>query len=184
MDDQLATQLATAMTGTTTTTVLSADETTATAAFTVKERFGLVTVEGTIPVVAATVSVDADGLPRGTAVLDVTRFDTGNARRDKDVRGSRFFDTASSPRVDFRSVSTRRTRNGVVVDGVLTIRGQESPLSLVTTLTPQANGRMAVHATGTFDRMGSALRKAPRWLVGSEVHVVVDAVLQPAPHAR
>jgi polyisoprenoid-binding protein YceI len=70
-----------------------------------------------------------------------------------------------------------------VVDGLLTIRGEASPLSLATTLTPQADG-LAVHATGTFDRMGSALRKAPRWLIGSEVQVVVDAVLQPAPDAR
>jgi hypothetical protein len=54
----------------------------------------------------------------------------------------------------------------------------------VTTLTPQADGRLAVHAAGTFDRMGSALRKAPRWLIGAEVQVVVDAVLQPAPDAR
>ncbi len=184
MDDQLATQLAAAMTGTTTTTTFRADETTATATFTVKERFGLVTVTGAIPVVAATVTVDADGLPRGTAVLDVTRFATGHPRRDKDVRGARFFDAATSPQVDFRSVSTRRTGEGVVVDGLLTIRGEESPLSLATTLTPQADGRLAVHATGTFDRMGSALRKAPRWLIGSEVQVVVDAVLQPAPDAR
>ena len=41
-----------------------------------------------------------------------------------------------------------------------------------------------MHVTGTFDRMGSALRKAPRWLIGSEVQVVGDAVLQPAPDAR
>jgi hypothetical protein len=46
--------------------------------------------------------------------------------------------------------------SGVVVDGLLTIRGEESLLSLATTLTPQAAG-LSVHATGTFDRMGSAL---------------------------
>jgi hypothetical protein len=74
--------------------------------------------------------------------------------------------------------------SGVVVDGLLTIRGEESPLSLATTLTQQADGHLAVHATGTFDRMGSALRKAPRWVIASEVQVVVDAVLQPAPEAR
>jgi hypothetical protein len=44
----------------------------------------------------------------------------------------------------------------VVVDGLLTIRGEESLLSLATTLTPQAAG-LSVHATGTSDRMGSAL---------------------------
>src|SRR6476620_1366500 len=158
MDDQLATQLASAMTGTTPASAFHTD--------------------------AADATVDADGLPRGTATLDVSALDTGNARRDKDLRGARFFDTATFPLVDFRSVSTRRTDDGVVVDGFLTIRGEDCPLSLAATLTHQPDGGVAVHATGTFDRMTSPLRRAPRWLISSSVDVVVDAVLHPIGEAR
>ena len=43
----------------------------------------------------------------------------------------------------------------VVVDGLLTVRGEDCPLSLVATLTPEADGTVAVRATGTFDRMTS-----------------------------
>jgi polyisoprenoid-binding protein YceI len=150
----------------------------------VTEKFGLMTAHGTIPVVAADVTLDADGLPRGTATLDASRLDTGNVRRDKDLNGSRFFDTAAFPLVDFHTVSTRRTDASVVVDGLLTIRGEDCPLSLATTLTHQPDGTVAVHATGTFDRMTSPLRRAPRWLISASVDVVVDAVLHPVRSAR
>ena len=184
MDDQLATQLASAMTGTTPASTFHTDATASTATFTVTEKFGLMTAHGTIPVVAADVAVDADGLPRGTATLDVSALHTGNARRDKDLSGGRFFDSATFPLVDFRSVSTRRTDDAVVVDGLLTIRGEDCPLSLAATLTPQPDGTVAVHATGTFDRMASPLRRAPRWLISASVHIVVDAVLQPSRGSR
>ena len=69
----------------------------------------------------------------------------------------------------------------VVVDGLLTVRGEDCPLTLVATLTPQPGGSVAVHATGTFDRMTSPLRRVPRWLIAPLVEVVVEAVLRPAP---
>ena len=115
MDDQLATQLASAMTGTTPASAFHTDAAATTATFTVTEKFGLMTAHGTIPVVTADVTVDADGLPRGTATLDVSALDTGNARRDKDLRGARFFDTATFPLVDFRQRQYpphRRRRRG------------------------------------------------------------------------
>ena len=183
MDDQLATQLASAMTGTVSATTFHSDIDSATASFTVTEKFGLLTAHGTIPV-TADVTIDADGLPGGTATLDVSRLDTGNGRRDKHLRGSRFFDTATFPLVAFRSVSTRRTGDGVVVDGLLTIRGEDCPLSLAATLTARPDGGVDVHATGTFDRMTSPLRRAPRWLISAAVDVVVDAVLRPVGEAR
>lgn len=179
MDDLLATQLATAMTGPTAATY-RADTTTASATFTVKEKFGLLTTRGRIPVVEADITIDPDGLPRGTARLDVSRIDTGNTRRDKDLRGRRFFDTVNHPTLAFRSVTIRRTADGIAVDGLLTVRGEDCPLSLLTTLTPGDDGSLAVHSTGTFDRMTSALRRAPRWIINGSVDVVVDAVLRPA----
>ena len=179
MDDQLATQLASAMTG-----IASGDyqtdATSASATFTVKERFNLLTVPGQIPVVRADVAIDADGLPRGTATLDVSAIETPNAKRDRDLQKPRFFDTAKFPLLDFRSVSTRRSGEDIVVDGLLTVRGEDCPLSLVVTLAAQDNGTVAVHATGTFDRMTSPLRSVPRWVIGATVEIVVDAVLTPA----
>ncbi len=180
MDDQLATTLASAMTGADPATRYEADPTVTSATFTVKEKLGMLTATGSIPVTAAAVTIDGDGLARGTATLDVAHIDTRNARRDRDLGGPRFFDSATFPLLDFRSVSTRRDGDAVVVDGLLTVRGEDSPLTLVATLTPQPGGSVAVHATGTFDRMTSPLRRIPRWLIAPLVEVVVDAVLRPA----
>ena len=179
MDDQLATQLASAMTGIAP-GAYQTDATNASAAFTVKEKLNLLTVPGQIPVVRADVAIDADGLPRGTATLDVSAIETPNAKRDRDLQGKRFFDTATFPLLDFRSVSTRRSGDEIIVDGLLTVRGEDCPLSLNVTLAPEADGTVAVHATGTFDRMTSPLRSVPRWIIGATVEIVVDAVLTPA----
>jgi polyisoprenoid-binding protein YceI len=178
MDDQLATRLASAMTSIAA-GEYQTDGTAASATFTVKEKFNLLTVPGEIPVVRADVAIDADGLPRGTATLDVSAISTPNAKRDRDLQGKRFFDTATFPLLDFRSVSTRRSGDQVVVDGLLTVRGEECPLSLVATVAPGDDGTVVVHATGTFDRMTSPLRGVPRWIIGATVEIVVDAVLRP-----
>jgi polyisoprenoid-binding protein YceI len=100
------------------------------------------------------------------------------------VQGRRFFATATFPLLDFRSVSTRRAGDEVVVDGLLSIRGEDCPLSLVVTKTPSDDGTVAVHATGTFDRMTSLLRGAPRWIIAPAVDIVVDAILQPVSASR
>ena len=183
MDDQLATQLATAMSGIVPGDYRT-DATAATAAFTVKEKFQLLTVHGVIPVVDADISIDADGLPRGTATLDVSAIETPNAKRDRDLRSRRFFDTERHPTLTFRSVSTRRTSEGLVIDGLLTVRGEDCPLSLLATLTSQDDGTVAVRATGVFDRITSPLRKAPRWIIAPTVVVRVDAVLRPTGRSR
>jgi hypothetical protein len=99
------------------------------------------------------------------------------------VQGRRFFATATFPLLDFRSVSTRWAGNEVV-DGLLSIRGEDCPLSLVVTMTPSDDGTVAVHATGTLDRMTSPLRGAPRWIIAPAVDIVVDAVLQPVSASR
>ena len=91
MDNDLATQLASAISATSEREFF-ADADTAEATFTVKERFGRRTVNGRIPVRRADVSIDQDGLPSGTASLALTGIQTPNARRDRDLQGG-----ASSP---------------------------------------------------------------------------------------
>ena len=95
MDDALATQLASAMTGTAAGDYRT-DATTAAATFTVKEKFQLFTVHGRVPVGVADVAIDADGLPRGTATLDVAAIKTPNARRDHDLHVRMLFETRES----------------------------------------------------------------------------------------
>ena len=70
-------------------------------------NFGVNTVRGIVPIRAATVVVAADRLiNRVHATLDLAGIDTGNARRDKDLRSHRLLDTDQFPDVTFRSAPT------------------------------------------------------------------------------
>ena len=69
--------------------IWTADLTRTRAGFTARHLFGH-RVHGTIAVTSATVEVGPDGQPaRFQATLDPASIDTGNARRDADLRGRR-----------------------------------------------------------------------------------------------
>jgi hypothetical protein len=77
------------------------------------------------------------------------------------------------------------TEHVVIEARIEALPGRAEPYELETVADAELHeDRPDVALDSAFDRMGSALRKAPRWLIGSEVQVVVDAVLRPAPNAR
>lgn len=136
-------------------------------------------VTGSVPVLSGSVEVDDHGSPIAVlAELDLAGVDTGNARRDRDLRGRRFFDVESSPRLVFRGgPGTARPDGGWLLPGVLGLRGTTCPLELVVVPVPDGPASR-VRATGTVDRRQLGLR-APRLLVGSMVSLTVDAYLLP-----
>ena len=67
------------------------------AAFAARHLFGQ-TVHGTIAVTGGTLDVGPDGQPgRFQATLDPASIDTGNVRRDADLRGRRFLAVETHP---------------------------------------------------------------------------------------
>ena len=77
--------------------IWTADLTRTRAAFAARHLFGQ-TVQGTIAVTGGTLDVGPDGQPRRfQATLDPASIDTGNARRDADLRGPRFLDAGTFP---------------------------------------------------------------------------------------
>ena len=73
----------------------AADPAACTLTFAVR-NFGLRTVTGQIPLTSAVIHVDPGGQPVSIrAELDAQGIDTGNRRRDKDLRGHRFLATGS-----------------------------------------------------------------------------------------
>ena len=84
-------------------------------------NFGLSTVRGIVPISSATVVCEG-GEPGGrvTAVhadLDLAGIDTANARRDKDLRGSRLLDTDRYPELTFDCTEVRATADGWQLHG-------------------------------------------------------------------
>ena len=137
-------------------------------------NFGVVTVRGQIPVTAAWADVDAAG--RSAAVhaeLDLTRIDTGNPRRDRDLHKPRLLNTVRHPALTFDGAVV-----GATVDGILTGRAAAYVSLDVTNVAPGDGGMLTVHATTAFDRTALGVR-APRFLIGRRIAVVIDATFTP-----
>lgn len=145
-------------------------------------NFGVATVHGQIPVTAAWVDVDAAG--QATAVhaeLDLTRIDTGNPRRDRDLRKPRLLDTAHHPALTFDGIAA-----GMTVEGVLTGRTPTRVSLDVTGILPGDAGTVTAHATTTFDRAALGVR-APRFLISRRIAAMIDITFAPPsphPHER
>ena len=61
---------------------------------------------------------------------DVASVDTKNADRDNHLKSADFFDAENHPKLAFVSKSVRRNGSDLAVDGTMTIRGVEKPVSL------------------------------------------------------
>ncbi len=92
-----------------------------------------------------------------TATVESASVDTGNERRDKDLRSAAFLDVGNHPLWTFRSTGVRLDGGGLVVDGDLTIKGVTRSVSLafeVNGIGPDQSGgtRVGVSASTTIDR--------------------------------
>src|SRR5688500_14017469 len=56
-----------------------------------------------------------------TATIDLASVDTGNETRDDHLRSAEFLDVERHPTMSYRSTGIRRTDDGWIVDGDLTL---------------------------------------------------------------
>jgi polyisoprenoid-binding protein YceI len=139
-------------------------------------NFGVKTVHGQLPVLEAWVDVDASGRPTAVhATLDLAGLDTGNARRDRDLRAPRLLDTAKYPTVTFDAAApTQVGETEWTVAGRLTGRATAADLTLQVRVAPPRDGQVGVHAVTELDRCALGVT-APRLLIGRRVAICVDA---------
>ncbi|SRR5579875_240877 len=91
------------------------------------------------------------------ATIDARSINTGQEQRDAHIRSADFLDAENHPEITFRSTAVRRDGDHFVLDGNLTIRGIERPVSLeleVNGFTPDAMGgtRAGFSAKTEIDR--------------------------------
>jgi polyisoprenoid-binding protein YceI len=135
-------------------------------------------VHGTVPVLSGDVTVDGAGAPLAvSAELDLAGLDTGNGRRDKDLRGRRFFDTAKHPVMRFETSSVERSERGWDVAGTLAIAGTLCPLTLRFTAAGDADAD-GFAAEVSIDPRDVGVR-APRFLIRKVVTLRITAHLVP-----
>ncbi|MBV9844612.1 MAG: YceI family protein [Kutzneria sp.] len=67
-----------------------------------------------------------------TATIDVASIHTGNEQRDTHLRSASFLEVDKHPTMSYRSIGIRRTGDGWIVDGELTLHGvtRQVPLAV------------------------------------------------------
>jgi polyisoprenoid-binding protein YceI len=92
-----------------------------------------------------------------TATIDLASVDTGNETRDTHLRSADFLGVDEHPTMTYRSTGVRRTGDGWIVDGELTLHGVTRPVPLVVemngfTADPWGGQRAGFSATAQIDR--------------------------------
>lgn len=96
-------------------------------------RHAMVTkVRGHFPQFEGTAHIDTDNpaASRVELVIDVASVDTGNADRDGHLTSPDFFDTATYPKMTFRSTEVSRAGDDWTITGDLTIKDVTRPVTL------------------------------------------------------
>lgn len=141
------------------------------------------TVRGNIPVRSVSGTLGPDDIPESIdAVMDLTKLDTHNEKRDDDLRSPRFLEVQKYPEMTFKSTKiVRGAGNAFVMNGNLTIHGITKPIVVNGVLegsVKDKNGRTHVgySATATIDRrlwdVGTSI---PEAVVGNDIAIAIEA---------
>jgi polyisoprenoid-binding protein YceI len=151
-------------------------------------NFLVAKITGTIPIESATiVTTDGTVVPLSVnAILDASRLDTHDPRRDADLRSNRFFDVARFRTITFASDRVIATGpQSFEIDGELSMRGVTRSLRLDgafagTTVDALGRKRARYEATGRFRRSDYGMAYA-RGIVGNNVtlSISIEAVDRP-----
>nr|WP_255480675.1 YceI family protein [Quadrisphaera sp. RL12-1S] len=165
------------------------------AGFRVRDKL-VTAVEGTMPVLGGTVTVDDGGaVVRAVVRVDATAVSTGNERRDRELGRPRFLSTGAHPVVEVRTTTTAAIASSTGQDdgqddvstghvhahAVVLARGASAPVELTATLQPPPAAvphGVRVRVRGRLDRRPLGIA-APTVLVGRFLDLEADLVLEP-----
>jgi polyisoprenoid-binding protein YceI len=147
------------------------------AAFAARHLFGQ-TAHGSIAVTGGTIEVGADGCPhRLHATLDPASIDTGNPRRDKDLRGQRFLAVDAYPLMEVLADQIAATADGWNATATLRVHGHEVSLPIEATLEgASTTPHLRVSGTTRLDLRAAGIR-VPGFMVRRFVDLSVSVQL-------
>jgi polyisoprenoid-binding protein YceI len=132
------------------------------------------TAHGRVPIVAGTVEIGQDGRPAAVhGTLDLGAIDTGNTRRDLDLRKPRLLDLDNHPSMTFTG-----TFDGAEVTGELTARGATASLTGQVEVSIADTQSAVLTARARLDRSALGIR-APRFMIGRWVDITIVATISP-----
>ena len=140
-------------------------------------------VPGNFTKFSGTLVVDRADLEKSSveATIEIKSLDTRSAKRDSDVQGADYFDSANHPSITFKSTSWKKTGADTYdVTGDLTIKGVTKSVVLQTKLLGFGPGLMGAYVSGweattTLKRHDFGVA-GPAWLgtaIGEEVAVTI-----------
>ena len=144
-------------------------------------------VQGRIPITAWSATVNAAGMPSALkATLDVSKVDTHEPDRDKDLRSPNFFDAATYPTMTFVATSIKATdATHFVAVGNLTLHGVTMPVTLTGEVLggvtdPWGHKRFGYTASTTINRQDFGMtwgKTLPggQLIVGNDVTITINA---------
>ncbi|OUS95101.1 hypothetical protein CA951_13625 [Rhodococcus sp. NCIMB 12038] len=129
--------------------------------FRTRHLFGLASVSGEFSVTGGYLAV-AMPVDESRAHLEIATesFQTGNARRDDDVRGAKFLDAAARPVItaDVRQVDV--DGESIIGRGLLDVGPQAAPFTVTVTGVDVRGGGVHVTATSRIDRYAHGITAA------------------------
>ncbi|MCK5442754.1 MAG: YceI family protein [Maribacter sp.] len=118
---------------------------------------------------------DAFSEPSFTVSIPTTSINTGNSRRDDDLRSDRFFDAANYPTMEFKSTSIEKTGDKTFkLTGDLTLHGVTKPITLEGKLIGIITDRRSQKLKAGLKLTGTVIRKD--FGVGGDLAPIGDAV--------
>ena len=157
------------------------------AGFSVKHLM-ISTVRGQFKGVTGTVAWDDQDITKSKVdvTIDTTTIDTGEPKRDEDLRSEKFFDTARYSTITFKSKKIDRVSSGKLkIVGDLTIRGVTKEVVLDVDgptgpiKDPWGNTRVAANASTKVNRQDFGVKwnaaiEGGGVVVGDDVNITID----------
>ncbi len=103
--------------------------------------------------------------------IQAASINTDNARRDEDLRGPSFLDTTKYPTITFESKQVKKTPNGLVAVGTLTIKDVSKEIELPFTI----NGKVRL---GDSEHMGA---EAQTKINRQDYHLTFNKMIEAGP---
>jgi polyisoprenoid-binding protein YceI len=122
------------------------------ASFRHKSIWGLVTVHGTFSDLAGSAEILPDGSARGRLDIGAASLDTKNAKRDKHLKSTDFFNVETHPRIIVDVRRATRAGDTVTAAGELTAGGVTRPLDFTATVTEATADAVTLRAEIKVDR--------------------------------
>lgn len=141
-----------------------------------RAMFGLFAVTGRFRLKSGEVVVASEPADCSvTAIIDAASFESGNARRDRDVTSAALLDATAHRDITFTSSAVRPDGEGWLVTGDLAVHGAVQPLELRVRSVRDEGGIARFSASARLDRrrFGVTGKSA---MVANIVSIVIDAV--------